>query len=81
MPERVTPYIKPDIKDEFRIGDEVIYDSKIGVLLATETQHGYAKIFTPHFPYTYNVTHGELLKTGRHFDEVEELLKKIKENR
>ena len=66
-------------KDEIRVGDEVIYNSRTrAVVLEPETEKKYGEIFTSEGS-TIVVSHDDLEKTGRHFDEVEELLKKMKE--
>ena len=64
-------------KDEIRMGDEVIYNSHIkGIVLMPETEEKYGTILTGDF---ITVSHDELKKTGRHFPEVAELLKNIRE--
>ena len=66
-------------KDEICVGDEVIYNSRTrAVVLKPETKEKYGTILTSEFD-TIVVTHDELEKTGRHFPEIAELLKKMKE--
>ena len=66
-------------RDEIHVGDEVIYNSRTrAVVLKPENEERYGTIFTSEFS-TIAVSHNELEKTGRHFDEVEELLEKMKE--
>lgn len=66
-------------KDEIHVGDEVIYNSRTrAVVLEPETEKRYGEIFTSE-GFTIIVSHDDLEKTGRHFDEVEELLKKMKD--
>ena len=64
-------------KEEIRVGDEVIYNSRTrAVVLEPETEKKYGEIFTSEGS-TIVVSHDDLEKTGRHFDEVEDLLKKM----
>lgn len=66
-------------KEEIRVGDEVIYNSRTrAVVLEPETEKRYSEIFTSK-GFTIVVSHDDLEKTGRHFPEVAELLKKMKE--
>ena len=66
-------------KDEICVGDEVIYNSRTrAVVLKPETKEKYGTILTSEFA-TIAVSHDDLEKTGRRFPEVEELLKKMKE--
>lgn len=68
-------------KEEIRVGDEVIYNSRTrAVVLEPETEKKYGEIFTSDSS-TIVVSHDDLKKTGRHFDEVEELLKKMREGK
>ena len=67
-------------KDEIQIGDEVIYNSRTrAVVLEPETEKRYGEIFTSEGS-TIVVSHNDLKKTGKHFDEVAELLKKMRES-
>lgn len=64
-------------KDEIRVGDEVIYDSRTkAVVVIPETEERYGTILTGDFA-TIVVSHDDLEKTGRHFDDIAELLKKM----
>lgn len=64
-----------------RVGDEVIYNSRTkAVVLIPETKEKYGTILTDGFA-TIVVSHDDLEKTGRHFEDVAELLNKIKENK
>lgn len=64
-------------KEEIRVGDEVIYNSRTrAVVLEPETYKKYGEIFTSEGS-TIVVSHDDLEKTGRHFYEVEDLLKKM----
>ena len=66
-------------KDEICVGDEVIYNSRTrAVVLKPETKEKYGTILTSEFD-TIVVTHDELEKTGRHFPEITELLKKMRD--
>ena len=66
-------------KEEIRVGDEVIYNSRTrAVVLMPETEERYGTILTSEFA-TVAVSHNDLEKTGRHFDEIVELLKKMRE--
>ncbi len=68
-------------KDEIRVGDEVIYNSRMrAVVLKPETGESYGTILTSEFS-TIIVSHDELEKTGKHFPEVVKLLKKIREDK
>lgn len=61
------------------VGDEVIYDSRTkAVVLIPETKERYGTILTDDFA-TIVVSHDDLEKTGRHFDDIAELLKKMSE--
>ena len=65
-------------KQNIRKGDEVIYDSRTkAVVLIPETKERYGTILTSEFD-TIVVSHDELEKTGRHFSDIEELLKKTR---
>ena len=67
-------------KRNIRVGDEVIYDSQTkAVVLIPETKEKYGTILTDDFA-TIVVSHDDLEKTGRHFDDIAKLLKKIKED-
>ena len=67
-------------KEEIRVGDEVIYNSRTrAVVLEPETEERYGTILTSKF-CTVAVSHDDLEKTGRHFEEVEKLLKKWEES-
>lgn len=60
-----------------RVGDEVIYDSRTkAVVVIPETEERYGTILTGDFA-TIVVSHDDLEKTGRHFDDIAELLKKM----
>lgn len=68
-------------KDEIRVGDEVEICGTIGIVtrvpyLDEERVHYIAKSGTVYC----NNSYAEIKKTGRHFDEVEELLRKVKED-
>ena len=66
-------------KQNIREGDEVIYNSRTrAVVLKPETKEKYGTILTSEFD-TIVVTHDELEKTGRHFPEIAELLKKMRD--
>lgn len=68
-------------KEEIHVGDEVIYNSRTrAVVLMPETEERYGTILTSDFA-TVAVSHDDLKKTGRHFDEVVELLKKIRKGK
>lgn len=72
---------KREMFTEIRVGDEVIYNSRTrAVVLEPETEKKYGEIFTSEGS-TIIVSHDDLEKTGRHFDEVEELLKKMRESK
>lgn len=67
-------------KDEIRVGDEVEICGTIGIVtrvpyLDEERVHYIAKSGTVYC----NNSYAEIKKTGRHFDEIEELLKKMRE--
>lgn len=65
-------------KDKIRVGDEVIYNSRTkAIVLKPETKERYGTILTTSELATISVSHDDLEKTGRHFDEIEELLKKM----
>lgn len=65
-------------KDKIRVGDEVIYNSRTkAIVLKPETKERYGIILTTSELATISVSHDDLEKTGRHFDEIEELLKKM----
>jgi len=67
------------LKQNIREGDEVIYNSRTkAIVLIPETKERYSTILTSEFA-TICVSHDDLEKTGRHFKNVAELLKKIKE--
>ena len=66
-------------KQNIHEGDEVMYNSRTrAVVLKPETEEKYGTILTSEFA-TIAVSHDDLEKTGRHFPEVEELLKKMRE--
>ena len=66
-------------KDKIQIGDEVIYNSRTrAVVFEPETEERYGIILTSDFA-RISVSHNDLEKTGRHFDEIEELVKKMKD--
>ena len=61
-----------------RVGDEVIYNSRTkAIVLIPETKEEYGIILTDEFA-TIVVSHDDLKKTGRYFDDIAELLKKMK---
>lgn len=67
-------------KQNIRKGDEVIYNSRTkAIVLIPETKERYGTILTSEFD-TIVVSHDELEKTGRHFEDVFELLKKMEED-
>ena len=67
-------------KDEIRVGDEVIYDSRTkAIVLVPETEERYGTILTSEFDTIFHVLNDDLEKTGRHFPEVAELLKKMRD--
>lgn len=66
-------------KDKIRVGDEVIYNSRTkAIVLKPETKERYGTILTTSELATISVSHDDLEKTGRHFDEIEELMKKMR---
>lgn len=68
-------------KEEIRVGDEVIYNSRTrAVVLMPETEERYGTILTSEF-CTIAVSHDDLEKTGRRFDEIEDFLKKMREGK
>ena len=65
-------------KQNIRKGDEVIYNSRTkAIVLTPETKERYGTILTSEFD-TIVVSHDDLEKTGRHFSDIEELLKKMR---
>ena len=65
-------------KDEIRVGDEVVYHGNkyvVGYVGADEVYH----IVDRNWIRVVVQGDYQIFKTGRHFDEVEDLLKKIKE--
>ena len=73
-------------KDEIHVGDEVVYSSNLlnyhgvkGVVLSPETDDEYAMILLLDDLNVVADASAKLKKTGRHFDEVEELLKKMED--
>lgn len=69
---------KKKAADEIKVGDEVIYNkTTVCIVLTPETDKKYASIVDDCGCH-YSADHRELTKTGRHFPEVAELLKKMK---
>ena len=65
-------------KDEIRVGDEVI-DKDVGKAIVTYIDFELCNTLWLDGSVSEDVPLKDLHKTGRHFDEVEELLKKMKE--
>ena len=62
------------------VGDEVIYNSRTrAVVLKPETKERYGTILATSELATISASHDDLEKTGRHFPEVAQLLKKMRE--
>ena len=79
--EKIDNYIKE--KSEFRVGDEVKHklDGFKGVVVEVINGNNNETFLRILFNgmYTGTYTNDKLIKTGRHFDEVETLLDKLKE--
>ena len=67
---------KKKAEEEIKIGDEVkdLATNNIGIVLSI----GERILYITKFDYVYSNTRGSLEKTGRHFDEVEQLLNKLR---
>ena len=68
---------KKKVEEEIKVGDEVkdLATNNIGVVLGA----GERILYITKYDYVYSNTRGSLEKTGRHFDEIEQLLDKMKE--
>ena len=68
--------------DSIKVGDEVINNTTgtKGILLEPETENLLATVIVPNQRCdTFHISHNNLTKTGRHFPQVVELLKAMKE--
>lgn len=67
---------KKKAEEEIKVGDEVkdLATNNIGVVLSI----GERILYVTKFDYVYSNTRGSLEKTGRHFDEIEQLLDKMR---
>ena len=77
--QKIDDYIKKQ-DEELHVGDEVIgfADCK-SIIISEPTRYNTIQVLTIAALYSLEVPMASLKKTGRHFDEVEKLLKKLKE--
>ena len=68
-----------DAEDEFRVGDEVIHTNGIKAVITSEVNDGCYCCVMDAEGNTYGWNIDNVEKTGRHFDEVEKLLKRMRE--
>ena len=71
---------KQEKEEQIQVGDEVIYDGKRCVVVFPKTEHLYATVIDCGcFHHTHVVDYDGLTKTGRHFPELVEALRKMRE--
>lgn len=77
--EKIRQY-EQEQEEQIQVGDEVIYNGTITcVVFSPENDKRYASIIDAD-GIKYSADHRELTKTGRHFPEIAEVLRKMKES-